>query len=87
MRPMFAAVLLVSGSALAQVSEPPVRVNTAGMPDYLRARIEAKAREGKTTLIRYLHRTRMIHGLRLEDVLVVDDRSSDRDAGRSGRRR
>ena len=61
-----AAISVAVTSSVAQASEPPVAVNTAGMPDYLRARIEEKARQGVTELRRYLDSTKHIHGLRVE---------------------
>jgi hypothetical protein len=64
-----AAISVAVTSSMAQASEPAVAVNTAGMPDYLRARVEAKAQQGVTELRRYLDSTKHIHGLRVEFVV------------------
>jgi len=63
------AISVAATSSMVQGAEPAVAVNTAGMPDYLRARVEAKAQQGVTELRRYLDSTKHIHGLRVE--LVV----------------
>ncbi|HSW82274.1 MAG TPA: hypothetical protein VLH12_02295 [Usitatibacter sp.] len=67
-----AFTLALSGAALAQLSEPPVKVNTDGLAPYVREHIEAKALEGRTSVIQYINRTRMIHHLRAEQVLPAE---------------
>jgi hypothetical protein len=67
------AAFSVATSAFAQEAEKPVNVNTQGLPDHLKARIEQKAQEGQTSLIRYLNSTRHIHNLRVEFIVKPDD--------------
>ena len=64
-----AALSVAATSALAQEAESPVAVNTEGLPDHVRARIEEKAQHGITELRRYLDSTKHIHGLRTEFVV------------------
>ena len=59
-----ASLFAIAGVAVAQQPEAPVAVNVEGLPQDIRARIEEKAKEGPTALIRYLQRTRHIHHLR-----------------------
>ena len=59
------AALAAAGDAASQSRpEPPVEVNVDGMPTHLRERVLAKAQEGRTALIQYLHRSYTVHGLR-----------------------
>ena len=67
-----ASLFAFSASAAAQQTEPPVAVKTDGLPEHLRARIEAKAQEGPTALIRYVNSTRHLHNLRVEEIVVSD---------------
>jgi hypothetical protein len=64
--------LALSGTAFAQSPEPPVKVNTDGLAPYVRERVEAMALEGRTSVIRYINRTRMIHHLRAEQILAAE---------------
>jgi hypothetical protein len=65
-----AAALAATGDALAQRRpEPPVEVNVDGLPTHVRERVLAKAQQGRTALIQYLHRTYTVHGLRPEYVI------------------
>jgi hypothetical protein len=64
-----AALFAVAGIAVAQEPEAPVAVNVEGLPRQVRERIEEKAKQGETALIRYLQRTRHIHNLRPEQVI------------------
>ena len=63
-----AATALYLGAV--QAAEPPVEVRVDHLAPQVAERIKACAARGKTALIRYLNATRMIHGLRLDDVLV-----------------
>jgi len=65
-----AFTLALSGAALAQSPEPPVKVNTDGLAPYVREHLEASALEGRTSVIRYINRARMIHHLRAEQILT-----------------
>jgi hypothetical protein len=67
-----AALSMAATSALAQ-EEAPVAVNTGGLPDHLRARIEEKAQHGVSELRRYLDSTKHIHGLRVDVVVKSGD--------------
>ena len=58
-----------AADALAQSAEPPAAVNVEGLPTHVRVRILEKAQQGETAVIRYLHRTYTVHGLRPENVL------------------
>ena len=73
---LVAAALAAAADALAQRREPPVEVNVQGLPTHVRDRILAKAQEGRTALIQYLHRTYTVHGLRPE--FVIRSRGSNR---------
>ena len=68
-----AATLVFATSAFAQDAEKPVNVNTDGLPDHLNARIQEKAQQGRTALIRYVNSTRHIHNLRVEMIVKPDD--------------
>jgi hypothetical protein len=70
------ATFVVAASATAQEAERPVNVTTDGLPDHLRARIEEKAKQGPTALIRYVNGTRHIHNLRVEFIVKPDDPSA-----------
>jgi hypothetical protein len=67
------ATALLASSALAQEAEAPVAVRTDGLPDHLKVRIEEKAAQGQTALIRYVNSTRHIHNLRVEMVVKPGD--------------
>jgi hypothetical protein len=89
-----AALFAIAPIASAQDAERPVAVKTDGLPDHLRARIEEKAQQGPTALIRYVNSTRHIHNLRVEMIVKPDDgapiakitkespKMADRDAGK-----
>ena len=68
-----AALIAVASSAAAQEGEKPVSVKTDGLPDHVRVRIEEKAQQGPTALIRYVNSTRHIHNLRVEMIVRPDD--------------
>jgi len=71
-RTIAAAGLLAA--ATAQASEPPVRVNTAGLPSHMKLQVEAAAQQGQTALRHYLQRTRMLgYQLRIEDVVAESE--------------
>lgn len=56
------------------LDESPVAVNLERFAPAERARIAEKAALGQTELIRYLNRTRNIHGqVRLADIVVPDE--------------
>ena len=65
------ALFAFAGVAFAQ-AEPPVRVKTDGLPLQVKQRIEEKAQQGQTALIRYLNNTRYIHQLRVEEVVISE---------------
>lgn len=64
-----AALFAIAGVALAEEPEAPVAVNVEGLPRELRVRIEEKAKEGPSAVIRYLQRTYHLHHLRAEDII------------------
>lgn len=65
---------LTAAAALAQpMGEAPVPVRAANLSQHVRERVQAHADQGITSLARYLERTRMIHQLRLMDVVVGID--------------
>jgi hypothetical protein len=75
-----AAAFAVAGSVSAQQqpqesivveSGSPLYLRTDGMPAYLAERLEEKAREGLRSLRLYVWRTRMIHQLSLDSILVT----------------
>ena len=71
-RILVAASFFAAASAAAQQPEMPVAVKTEGLPEHLRARIEAKAQEGPTSLIRYINSTRHLHNLRVEEIVLSE---------------
>jgi len=60
-----------AGAALAQETEPPVAVNTDGMPLHVAARVKQKAAQGITALRRYVWITRAINELDLRSIVVA----------------
>jgi hypothetical protein len=74
-----AAAFAVAGSVNAQQpqesivveSGSPMYLRTDGMAPYLAERLEEKAREGLRSLRLYVWRTRMIHQLSLDSILVT----------------
>jgi hypothetical protein len=69
-----AASIIVAGSVAAQQPEAPVRITTEGLPTHMRDRLEQKAQEGPTALIRYVNRTRMMgYQIRVEDIVVTPE--------------
>ena len=67
-----AALTALALPVASQEAERPVAVKTAGLPDHVRARIEAKAQEGPSSLIRYINSTRHLHNLRVEEIVVSE---------------
>ena len=54
-----------------------IEINTQGLPPQLAQRLREEARKGRNAVIRYINRTRMIHGLRADEILLparVDER-------------
>jgi hypothetical protein len=74
-RLILATAAFAAFSAAAEHAEKPVAVNTQGMPDHLKARIEKEAQQGPTALRRYLDSTRHIHNIRMESIVVPDERT------------
>jgi hypothetical protein len=74
-----AAAFAVAGTVNAQESQEsivvesdsPMYLRTDGLPPYLANRLEDKAREGLRALSQYVQRTRMIHQLSLNRILVT----------------
>ena len=60
---------LVPTVALGESIEPPVALNLEGVPSPARERLQEKAKEGATAVIRYVNRTRHLHQLRAEEVI------------------
>ena len=92
-RTMVAATLsAVATSVAAQEAEEPVAVNTDGMPDHLKVRVEEAAKQGPTALRRYLDSTRHIHNIRMMAIVmpepqrtpVVKQDETSKVAGRTG---
>ncbi len=79
---LLATLVAFAAGAGARETEPPVKVNTDGLPAHVRVQIEAKAREGQTAVIRYLYRTRNVHNLRPEN--VIRQEPEDARAGKGG---
>jgi hypothetical protein len=79
-----AAALAVAGSVNAQQaqdsivveSDSPMYLRTDGLPQYLAERLEQKAREGLRSLNQYVVRTRMIHQLSLDRILVTAEQAN-----------
>jgi len=65
----FCIAVLGFAAGSARAAEPPVEVRVEHLSPQLAERIKSYAARGKTALIRYLNGTRMIHNLRLDDVL------------------
>jgi TonB family protein len=63
-----AATFVLATSAIAQEADKPVTLNTDGLPEYLKTRIEEKAQQGYGALRRYLEITGPIHNLRVSAV-------------------
>ena len=78
-RALIAAVaLFAAGDVLAQRRlEPPVEVNVDGLPAHVRERVLAKAQQGRTALIQFLHRSYTVHGLRPDMVIRSRTRRSE----------
>ena len=73
-----AAALVAAGDVLAQRRpEPPVEVNVDGLPTHVRERVLAKAQQGRTALIQFLHRSYTVHGLRPDTVIRSRTRRSE----------
>ena len=67
------AAVLLAGPAAAREIEPPVPVSLEKAPPHMHARIQAKAREGITSLRQYLQVGQHIHGVRIEHVVRWDE--------------
>ena len=61
----------VASNAFAQESEKPVNVTVERLPAAVATRIQEKAALGQTALIQYLNRTRMLHQIRIESIVVA----------------
>lgn len=68
------AALLATGSAFA--ADPPVAVDTRGMPEYLAKQVRAEAAKGVVPLRQYLDRTYPVHQLRIDTVIARDEGAS-----------
>ena len=64
--PMFFAA-----SASAAQREEPIAVNVTGLMPQVAERVKKHAEQGRTSLIRYVNATRMIHGFRVEQLVTV----------------
>lgn len=79
-----AAALAVAGSVNAQQSQDsivvdsdsPMYLRTDGLPPYLADRLEEKAHEGLRSLNQYVQRTRMIHQLSLDRILMTREEAN-----------
>ena len=69
-RLIVAATLPVAPYAVAQ-SEAPVQIKTDHLPATVAARLQAKAQEGPSSLIRYVYRNRMLYPYVSIDEIVV----------------
>jgi hypothetical protein len=73
----FAIVATIAISAFFAVSanaaqrEEPVAVNVTGLMPQVAERVKKHAEQGRTSLIRYVKATRMIHGLRVQELVAV----------------
>lgn len=76
-----AALFVVAGSALAEEARRPVAVNTDGLPDHLRIRIEEKAKQGPDALRRYLESVRHIYDVRMDLIVRNDEPAAVAKAG------
>ena len=76
-----AALLVLAGSALAEEARRPVAVNTDGLPDHLRIRIEEKAKQGPDALRRYLESVRHIYDVRMDLIVKNDEPAAVAKAG------
>ena len=65
----FCIAIVAFQAGFAQAAEPPIEVRVDHLAPQLAERVKGYAARGKTALIRYLNSTRMIHNLRVEDVL------------------
>jgi hypothetical protein len=63
------SVVVVSGAARAGDREAPVEVNVEGLPPQVAADVRKHAKEGVTSLNRYLVHTSRQHGLAVADVV------------------
>jgi hypothetical protein len=82
-RVALAAVLAAGGTAAGgQPQERPIRleIQTQGLPPQVAQRLQQEARKGRNAVIRYINRTRMVHGLRAEEIL----RPAGLETGRRG---
>lgn len=70
LRSIFAAAALCGSIAVAAEPEAPVKVNVDALPAHVAVQVRAHASQGLKPLRDYLERTRFIHQLRIEDVIV-----------------
>jgi hypothetical protein len=69
------AASLLSLAAVATEADRPVPLKEQSLPPNVAAALKAKADKGTLALYQYIHRTRMIYGLNMMDV-VRDEPSS-----------
>jgi hypothetical protein len=67
------AAMLAAGAATSFAGEPPVAVDTRGMPQYLARQIQAEAARGIVPLRQYLARSYPVHQLRVDMVLAREE--------------
>ena len=67
------AALLATAASSVLAADPPVTVDTRGLPHYLAKQVEAEAAKGVTPLRRYLERTYPVHQLRVDRVLAKEE--------------
>ena len=63
----------LTASPIAFAAEPPVAVDTRGLPQYVAKQVEAEAAKGVVPLRRYLERTYPVHQLRVDMVLAREE--------------
>jgi hypothetical protein len=62
--------LFAAGASAAQREEP-VAVNVQGLAPQVAERVQKHAAAGKSSLIRYINATQIVHGLRVAEVVAV----------------
>lgn len=63
-----ACVLAFSGAAIAQTTDPPVRVNTTGLSAAVAAKVKEHAAQGETALRRYLAGSGRFHRIDVDQL-------------------
>jgi hypothetical protein len=66
------AALALSSTVWAQQPEQPVRVKVDGLPPHIANEVKEKAQQGPTELRRYIERTRMIHELNYNSLVLEE---------------